>query len=123
MDTPYSLTPGKKFGSELLYTHEEKYLYSPVNKVKAGQRYKCVASGCSAGVTVSDGHIKRSRKDHINHGNHELKMREYASLNSLKEKCRTVEEIFSNQSIGTRAVYDKHLIQYVEINNNMYIDY
>lgn len=105
----YDIVPGKRIDSKLLYIKDEKFLYAIVNKVKSGQRYRCIEQNCAAGVTVCDGQIKRSKNNHINHSDHEAKMKEYSAMHSLKGKCQSVEELFSNKSVSTKAVYEKHL--------------
>lgn len=109
----FEIVPGKKINSNMLYMREEKFLYTPINKVKGAQRYKCIEPGCSGGLTLSNNTITRSKKSHFEHLNHEGQKHKFCSIQALKTKCKNTEEIFSNEVVSTRAIFDKHLIRLV----------
>lgn len=109
----YEFVPGKHINCEYVFVFNEEFLYVPVNKVNGKQRYKCIEEGCRGGVSInlSDNIMTRFRHAHSTHGSHRERMDKLAAIRTIKEKCRDVNELFSNQQISTKAVFDKQLVR------------
>lgn len=109
METEFEWVPGKNINTKYLYMKNEKYLYRPVNQTKSGKRFQCYEKSCSAGITLREpGGIKHSKVAHIEHSVHEEEKERLKAVRELKEKCRSVDELLSNRSISTRAIFDTH---------------
>lgn len=109
----FELVAGKNFKTKYLFTGGERFLYVPVNKVNGCQRYKCFENGCPGGLSVrqSDNQITRFKKPHHVHGTHESKKVELSAIKKVKDNCHDVKELFANQEISTRAIFDKELVR------------
>lgn len=112
----FELVPGRRIGSKLLYLKREKCLYTPVNKDKYGQRYKCFEKQCNVRVLKTvDGVCEKSKKStqHIDHSSHEDLRRKFLAEHKMKEDCANVDVLCggSAQTVSVRSVFDNNIAQ------------